>query len=200
VAKRLEHSDSCRTEPITLLLEKLRLGDRSAVDELMPVVYSELRRVAKGVMRRQPPGHTLQATALVNEAFLKVFGIHTPQFADRAHFLALMSRAIRQVLVDHARARTALKRGGAAGTRCISSDIFAAGSTDAEPVKVLDLHRALDTLAAENHAIAEIVEMFYFGGMTGEEIAAAVGRTAHSVRHDLRVGRAWLRRALARDP
>jgi RNA polymerase sigma factor (TIGR02999 family) len=186
------------TTQITRLLDRLRRGDRGAVDELMPLVYSELRRIAQSLMRRQPPGHTLQPTALVNEAFLKVFGHDTPELVDRAHFLALMSRAIRQILVDHARARRATKRGGAEGRPSRVTNLEVPGTNVQDPVKLLDLHRALEALDAENHALAEIVEMFYFGGMTAEEIATAVDRSAHVVRHELRAGRAWLRRELAR--
>src|SRR5215467_406515 len=97
---------------IVVLFEKLRAGDRAALDELMPLVYGELHRIAGSFMRRQQPGHTLQPTALVNEAFIKVFEHAQPLFVDRAHFLALMARVMRQVLVDHARALDAAKRGG----------------------------------------------------------------------------------------
>ena len=93
------------------LLHRARAGDRAALDELMPLVYGELRRIARSFMRRQQPGHTLQPTALINEAFIKLFQDAEPQLADRAHFLALMSRVMRQVLVDHARAHGAVKRG-----------------------------------------------------------------------------------------
>jgi RNA polymerase sigma-70 factor (ECF subfamily) len=186
------------TTQITRLLDRLRRGDRGAVDELMPLVYSELRRIAQSLMRRQPPGHTLQPTALVNEAFLKVFGHDTPELVDRAHFLALMSRAIRQVLVDHARARRATKRGGAEGWPSRVTNLEVPDRNVQDPVKLLDLHRALEALDAENHRLAEIIEMSYFGGMTAEEIATAVDRSAYVVRHELRAGRAWLRRELAR--
>ena len=186
------------TTQITHLLDRLRGGDRTAVDELMPLVYDELRRIAQTFMRRQPPGHTLQPTALVNEAFLKVFGQDTPELADRAHFRALMSRAIRQVLVDHARARSAAKRGGAEARLYRVTNLEPPGEDEGDPVKLLDLHRALEALDAENHALAEIVELFSFGGMTADEIAVAVGRSAHVVRHELRAGRAWLRRELGR--
>src|SRR4029450_11648398 len=100
---------------VTGLLQRVRAGDRSALDELMPLVYGELRRIARALMRRQHPGHTLQPTALVNEAFIKLFDKTTPEIVDRAHLLALMSRVMRQVLVDHARAGATEKRGGAAG-------------------------------------------------------------------------------------
>lgn len=97
---------------VTRLLRQVREGDRAALEELMPLVYAELRRMAGAFMRRQPPGHTLQPTALVNEAFIKLFQDTRPAVADRAHLLALMSRVMRQILVDHARARVAAKRGG----------------------------------------------------------------------------------------
>jgi RNA polymerase sigma factor (TIGR02999 family) len=97
---------------VTRLLQRMREGDRGALDDVMSLVYDELRRIARSFMRRQQPGHTLQPTALVNEAFIKLFQDAEPQLADRAHFLALMSRVMRQVLVDHARAHGAVKRGG----------------------------------------------------------------------------------------
>src|SRR4029453_19566478 len=99
---------------VTGLLQRLRAGDRGALDELMPFVYGEVRRIARAFMRHQHPGHTLQPTALVNEAFIKLFEKTKPEIVDRAHLLALMSRVMRQVLVDHARAGTAEKRGGGA--------------------------------------------------------------------------------------
>src|SRR5580693_150913 len=118
------------------LLQKLREGDEGALDELMPLVYGELRRIARSLMRRQPPGHTLQPTALVNEAFIKLFEDGQPLFADRAHFLALMSRVMRQVLVDHARALGAVKRGG--GERPIpwDSKIEVTAERGGQPLKV----------------------------------------------------------------
>jgi RNA polymerase sigma-70 factor (ECF subfamily) len=180
------------------LIQKLREGDRDAADELMPLVYGELRRIAGAFMRRQRPGHTLQPTALVNEAFIKLFEEGQPQFADRAHFLALMSRVMRQVLVDHARVVGAAKRGG--GERRVPWDenIEVLGERGGQPLKVLELHDALDALARENQALAQVVEMHYFGGMTAEEAAVVAGRSVHTVRHDLRLARAWLRRELAR--
>src|SRR5580765_2335336 len=108
----MEHGPDAVTSQVTVLLGRLREGEQSALDELMPLVYGELRRIARSFMRGQRPGHTLQPTALVNEAFIKLFEDAQPRFADRAHFLALMSRVMRQVLVDHARAVGAAKRGG----------------------------------------------------------------------------------------
>jgi RNA polymerase sigma-70 factor, ECF subfamily len=184
---------------VTQLLHRARAGDRAALDELMPLVYSELRRIAASFMRRQQPGHTLQPTALVNEAFIKLFHDGEPQLADRAHFLALMSRVMRQVLVDHARAHGAAKRGGGEARVAWDTNIEVPADRRGEQFKFLDLHRALETLARENASLAQVVEMHYFGGMTAEEAAVASARSVHVVRHDLRLARAWLRRALARS-
>ena len=186
------------TLPITALLHRLRDGEQSALDELLPLVYGELHRIARSFMRRQPPGHTLQPTALVNEAFIKLFEDGKPQLADRAHFLALMARVMRQVLVDHARAIGAAKRGGGEARVPWDTNIEVKADGVAERMKLLELHDALDALARENRTLAEVIEMHYFGGMTAEEAAVAVGRSVHVVRHDLRLARAWLRRELAR--
>ena len=181
---------------VTQLLHRVRAGDRAALDELMPLVYRELRRIAQAFMRRQRPGHTLQPTALVNEAFIKLFDKTPADVADRAHFLALMSRVMRQVLVDHARAGAAGKRGGGDARVPWDSNVAIGSDPGTEQLEVLDLHRALEALEGENPGLAEVVEMHYFGGMTAEEVAIAVGRSAHIVRHELRFARAWLRRAL----
>jgi RNA polymerase sigma factor (TIGR02999 family) len=182
---------------VTRLLQRFHDGDRRALDELMPLVYDELRRIARSFMRRQHPGHTLQPTALVNEAFIKLFRDASPRVEDRAHFLALMSRVMRQVLVDHARAQVADKRGGGGARVPIDSNLGIA-ALDGEPLQLLDLHRALETLERDNPSLARIVEMHYFGGLTAEEVALATGRSAHVVRHEIRAARAWLRRELAR--
>jgi RNA polymerase sigma factor (TIGR02999 family) len=165
----------------------------------MPLVYGELRRIARSFMRRQQPGHTLQPTALVNEAFIKLFHETQPHLEDRAHFLALMSRVMRQILVDHARARGAAKRGEGGGRVAWDSNIDVASDRGSESVRLLDLHRALEAMARQNAALAQVLEMHYFGGMTAEEAAVVLARSVHAVRHDLRLGRAWLRRELARE-
>ena len=182
---------------VTRLLRRLREGDGAALEELMPLVYGELRRIAGAVMRRQQPGATLQPTALVNEAYLKLFQQTKPQVADRAHFLALMSRVMRQVLVDHARARVAAKRGGGQRVAWDTSLEFG-DESGTEHIKLLDLHRALELLEREEPALAEVIEMHYFGGMTADEASIALERSVHVVRHELRIARAWLRRELAR--
>jgi RNA polymerase sigma factor (TIGR02999 family) len=164
----------------------------------MSLVDGELRRIARSFMQRQRPGHTLQPTALVNEAFIKLFQGAEPHIADRAHFLAIMVRVMRQVLVDHARSHGAAKRGGGEAALPWDSNIEVATNRGGEHSKLLDLHRALEALTQENASLGQIVEMHYFGGMTAEEAAVVLGRSVHIVRHDLRLARAWLRRELAR--
>ncbi|HEY7501236.1 MAG TPA: ECF-type sigma factor [Vicinamibacterales bacterium] len=183
---------------VTLLLQRVRAGERAALDELMPLVHGELRRMAQSFMGRQRPGHTLQPTALVNEAFIKLFGSVQPAVADRAHFFALMSRIMRQVLVDHARSAAADKRGGGEARVPWDTNIEIRTARGTEHLKVLDLHRALEALEREHPEFAEAIEMHYFGGLTTEEVALAVRRSVHVVRHQLRFARAWLRRELAR--
>lgn len=193
----MENRSEGTTSQVTVLLEKLREGQPSALDELMPLVYGELRRIAQSFFRRQRPGHTLQPTALVNEAFIKLFEDAPPQLADRAHFLAVMARVMRQVLVDHARALGAAKRGGG-GRVPWDTNIELQGDGGSRQLKVLEVHSALEALARENGSLAQVVEMHYFGGMTAEESALAAGRSVHVVRHELRLGQAWMRRELAR--
>jgi RNA polymerase sigma-70 factor (ECF subfamily) len=183
--------------PITVLLHRLRDGDQSVLDELMPLVYGELRRIAGAFMRGQQPCHTLQPTALVNEAFIKLFDGHQPRLLDRAHMLALMSRVMRQVLIDHARTVGAAKRGGGVVLVSWDANMDPEGEGIAQQTRVLALHDALDALARDDADLAAVVEMHYFGGMTAEEIAMVVGRSVHVVRHDLRLARAWLRRDLS---
>ena len=182
---------------IVALFQKVRRGDDQALDELMPEVYGELRRIARLFMQRQRPGHTLQPTALVNEAFIKLFHDAQLMLVDRAHFLALMARVMRQVLVDHARALGAAKRGGSVAQVPWDTNIEIIADRG-RSLSVLALQDALEALARENHSLSQVVEMHYFGGMTAEETAIVVGRSVHAVRHDLRLARAWLRRELAR--
>lgn len=181
---------------VTDLLVRWGEGDRVALTTLTPLVYAELRRLAARALSRERPDHTLQPTALVHEAFLKLFDDTKPEVADRAHFLALMARAMRQVLIDHARAAAAGKRGGGEARVPWETRIEIHGDSGPEQFELLDLHLALEALDRENPELAKAVEMHYFGGMTAEEIALSVGRSVHVVRHELRFARAWLRRAL----
>jgi len=180
---------------ITQLLYHMRAGDESARGELISVVYHTLHRIAESQLRKERPDHTLQPTALVNEAYLKLFDHSEIEFADRAHFFAVVSRAMRRILVDHARARATARRSGPQ-VQMDTSIEFEAGAA-AEPMKLLDLDLAIDALAREQSSLAELIEMRYFGGMTAEESAEVVGRSVHIVRHELRLAHAWLRRELA---
>lgn len=161
----------------------------------MAVVYATLHRIAASHLRKERSDHTLQPTALVHEAYLKLFGHSEVQFADRAHFFAVVSRSMRRILVDHARARSAARRDG------VRLDLDPAlevqmGTAD-RPVELLALDFALEALEREKRSLAELIEMRYFGGMTAEETAEVVGRSVHAVRHELRLAHAWLRRELA---
>ena len=181
---------------VTQLLRLARDGDRSAANELMPIVYPELHRIARRQLRSERPDHTLQPTALINEAYLKILGSGA-EFSDRAHFLAFASRLMRSILVDHARARNASKRGGDVQKVPVDTNLEIAVENADHSIKLLDLSRAIDALAEEHPSAARVIEMRYFGGMTAEETALAVDRTVHVVQHELRFAHAWLRRRLA---
>ena len=175
----------------------MRAGDSAAADELMPAVYAELRRVAARHLRRERQSHTLSPTALVNEAYVRLFEHGAPEFADRAHFMALATRVMRSVLVDYARTRGSAKRGGQNPRITFEPNLnVVVDGSDLCP-QLLDLDRAIEALARENPSLAEVIEMRYFGGMTAEETSEAVGRSIHVVRHELRYAQAWLRRELS---
>jgi RNA polymerase sigma factor (TIGR02999 family) len=183
---------------ITALLRRVSEGDADASNELMPLVYSELRRIAGQYLRKERKDHTLQPTALVNEAYLRIFGNAAPNVADKAHFLAIASQMMRRILVDYARARSSEKRGG--DLRRVEVEGLEFGKDDPDILPLLQLDVALDALAIENPVLARAIELRYFGGLTAEEAAVVTGRSVHSVRHDLRFAQAWLRRALAGSP
>jgi RNA polymerase sigma factor (TIGR02999 family) len=178
------------------LVERLRAGDESALGGLTAALYHELHRIAVRQLRAERPDHTLQATALVHEAYLKLLGVQS-EFAGRAHFLAVASRVMRQVLVDYARARATSKR-DANATVVLTAGADLEASAGMEQIELLDLDNALETLNREDQSLAQLIEMRYFGGMTAEETAEATGQSVHVVRHDLRLAQAWLRRKLSR--
>jgi RNA polymerase sigma-70 factor (ECF subfamily) len=178
---------------VTRWLQQMQEGDTSARDSVMALLYTELHRIARIHLGRERPEHTLQPTALVNEAYLKVFAGHAPDFAHRTHFLATMSLAMRRILVDHARSRNGLRRGGQHINIGLTSQV---GTTDVDAVELIALDEALDALAVKKEAAARFVEMHYFGGMTAEEIAEATGVSVHMVRQRLRFAQAWLRQKM----
>ena len=187
---------SAQSEVTQLLLSRLQSGDRSALDQLTPLLYDELRRLAAAMLRRERPGHTLQPTAIVHEAFLKLVNQESLTIADRAHFLALAARIMRQVLVDASRARLTAKRGGDQAKVELREEIIPAANEPQADNDVMALHQALDQLAALQPRKAQIIEMRYFGGLTGEEIAQVLSIGTATVNRDLRMAEAWLAREL----
>ena len=180
---------------ITDLLRSIQQGDAEASQELMPLIYAELRTIAGKYLRKEREGHTLQPTALVNEVYLRMFGAVTPKVSGKAHFLALASQMMRRILVDYARTKASGKRGG--DLRQVDAAALELGTDQRDFLPLLELDRALHRLAVENPVLARAIEMRYFGGLTAEEAAEVTGRSVHSVRHDLRFAQAWLRRALS---
>jgi RNA polymerase sigma factor (TIGR02999 family) len=181
------------------LFEKLRSGDQSALNELTPALYGELHRVASRHLSGERSNHTLQATALVHEAYLKLFDGAERKFADEVHFLAIASRVMRQVLVDYGRARASQKRsGGAAGDALRTTSLEVNSDSGLEQLDLIELDSAIKALAAEDESLARLIEMRYFGGMTAEETAEVLGLSVHVVRHDLRFAQAWLRSKLTK--
>jgi RNA polymerase sigma factor (TIGR02999 family) len=179
---------------ITLLLRRIGEGDRGALDALIPLVYGELHRLAANQMHGDRFDLTLEPTALVNEAFLRIFGNSDPSFNDRAHLLGIVSRVMRQVLVDHARRRRAQKRGN--GLRISLDDV--AEEPGISAIDLLAINEVLERLGLEDKRLLTLIEMRFFAGMTAEETAAALGESVNVVRHDLRYALSWLRRDL--DP
>jgi RNA polymerase sigma-70 factor, ECF subfamily len=164
-----------------------------SADALLSIVYDELHRLAHHYMRREHDGHTLQTTALINEAYLRLVEIDRIQWRDRTHFVAMAATVMRRVLVDHARAQARDKRGGGVAITSLDADVAAP-----EPgVDVLALNEALDRLATLDPVQGRIVELRYFSGLTIDEVAAALGVSAGTVKRDWSIAKAWLYRELA---
>jgi RNA polymerase sigma factor (TIGR02999 family) len=179
---------------VTRLLQRWGAGDAQAMEELLPLLYDELRRLAAVYMRRQSQGHTLQPTALVNEAYLKLAGQSGLSFANRAGFFALAAKAMRQLLVDHARARNAAKRGGDAVRVTLDEGVASVPSRD---VDFEDLDAALAELGRLDERQARIVELRFFAGLGIEETAAALDLSAATIKREWATARAWLYRRLS---
>jgi RNA polymerase sigma factor (TIGR02999 family) len=192
--------DSSRTVRATHCLEEITSGNQQAVSELMPLVYDELRRLAARYINRERPGQTLQATALVNEAFVRLVGERARGFANRAHFVAIAALSMRQILVQRARARRAAKRGGAPARITLDEAMRPAEARDRatpDAVDVLALDEALTRLTALDADLAKVVELRYFGGLTIEETAEAMRSSPATVKRQWTMARAWLKRELA---
>ncbi len=179
------------------ILDRARLGDESATSELTTHLYAELRRLADGYLRRERVGHTLQATALIHEAYLRLLGGAPPDIQGRGHFLGIAARLMRQILVDHARTRGALKRGGDRVRVTLDGVLDA---QEQRGLDVLDLHAAMERLAESDARKARVVELRFFGGLTMEETADVVGIARKTVEADWYMARAWLRRELGAGP
>lgn len=177
---------------VTKLLHRWREGDSDALDELTPVLYGELRRIASGQLSGERRNHTLQATEVVHEAFIRLIGTDVP-WQDRAHFVAVAARTMRRLLVDHARSRGREKRGGdLARVTLQPSDALSEPKNE----EILTLDHALSALAEQDERAASVVELHHFGGLTYDETAEVLGVSAATVKRDLRVARAWLRREM----
>ena len=181
-------------ESVTQLLIKWRDGDETALGQLTPIVYQELRRLAHAYMRRERPGHTLQTSALINEAYIKLVDHRGMRWQNRNHFYAVAAQAMRRVLVDYARSRGYLKRGG--GVRIVELD-QAAAVAEQQAAELIALDDALTSLAALDPRKCLVVEMRYFGGMSADEVAEVLGVSSATVNRDWKTARAWLLRELS---
>ena len=176
---------------ITELLQRVHAGEQEALNAVVPLVYNELKKLAAAHLRRESRNEPLETTALVHEAFLRLAGAHHPSYENRSHFYGIASRLMRQILVDSARARAAEKRSAA---EVALADIPDPGSSSDGALLAMD--DALQELARTQPLKVQLIEMRYFGGMTAEETAEALGISVHVVRHDLRFAQAWLKRKL----
>jgi RNA polymerase sigma factor (TIGR02999 family) len=181
---------------LTVLLRQAQGGDAAAMAALMNAIYGQLRHIAGAYMRRERSDHTLQATALVHEAYVRLVGQKEIQFEDRSHLFALAAKTMRRILVDHARAKNCGRRGGEMVRLPVEDVVLLAEARSAE---FLELDEALDELAAVAKRKAEIVEMRFFAGMTEEEIAEVLGMSSRTVKRDWEFARGWLKTRLDGD-
>jgi RNA polymerase sigma factor (TIGR02999 family) len=181
---------------ITACLRLIREGHKEAADRLIPLVYRELKRVAVSSMRDEKPGATLQPTALVNEALMRLLGNQTIDWENRAHFFGMAAGLMRRIIIDSARRRRAAKRGG--GVAAIELNDFASAQSAATMEDILSVDECLERLATIDERQAKLVEMRFFGGLTVDEIAAVAGVSAPTVKRELQSAKAWLRREMTR--
>ncbi len=186
---------SLPSNQITELLARWSLGEKTAREELVPLVYDELRRLARHCLAGQRPDHTLQSTALVHEAYLRLVGHTSVRLDDRVHFFAVAAQLMRRILVDHARKKGAGKRGGARVTMTLNEELAPAKERDLDVVALDD---ALNELSRMNPKHGRIVELRFFAGLSIEETAQAMEISPATVKRDWAVARAWLYRELAR--
>jgi len=182
---------------VTMLLAAWSKGDADALNKVMPLVYAELHRIARRAWSQQQNNNTLQPTALINEAYLKLAKAESASFQDRCHFFAVACSAMRQILVNHAKSRLTDKRGG--GRVNVSLDEVQP-AVHQEAAEIVALHEALEVLQAVDPRKSALVEMRYFGGLSVEETAAAMGVSVSTVNRDWRLARSWLIREMNREP
>lgn len=180
------------TPEITRLLARWQAGDAAALEEIVPHLQDELRQLAARHMRKEKAGHTLQSTALINEAYLRLVNVEL-EFRDRTHFLALASKVMRRILVDHARGRQREKRGSGRKAHAFDEAIDIG---EADDPRLVDLDEALHKLAAFDARLSSAVELIYFGGLTTAEAAEALGISRVTLNKDMHLARAWLAREL----
>jgi RNA polymerase sigma factor (TIGR02999 family) len=183
--------------PVTGLLLAWGNGDADALQRLVPLVHDELRRIARRCMAGERAGHSLQATALVNEAYLRLVDVQHVNWQNRAHFLAMSARVMRRVLVDVARSKGYQKRGGGAVKVTFAEELY--GPADTGP-DLVALHDALEALATMDDRKAQVVELRFFGGLSVEETATVLGVSVDTVMRDWKLAKAWLRRELRPGP
>lgn len=181
-------------ENVTGLLLAWSDGDQAALEKLIPLVYAELHRLARRYMRREVAGHTLQTSALVNEAYLRLIDAHRVRWQNRSHFFAVSAQLMRRILVDFARARQSLRRGGRACQVSLDEGLVVSPERGAD---MLALDEALERLSALNARQSQVVELRYFGGLNEEEVAEVLKVSSRTVRHDWSLARAWLYRELS---
>lgn len=179
---------------VTQLLGELESGNARAADELLPLVYSELRRLARSRMARERHAHSVQPTSLVHQAYLRLLGDRQPHWEGRGHFFSAAAEAMRRILIEKARQRASLKRGG--DLRRTGFDNEALPGTEQQPEDLLALDAALDSLEAKDPAMANVVKLRYFAGLTVEETAEALGLSPRSVNRQWTAARAWLRKCM----
>lgn len=185
---------SPRTHEVTRLLAEASAGNRAALERLVPLVYAELRRIARRQLSRERPGHTFDSVALVNEAYLKLVDQTGIRWENRAHFFAVSARAMRTILIDYARARNSAKRGG--GAPLASLDELAEVISDSQAEHLVALDDALSRLAEIDREASQMVECRYFGGLTLEESAVVLNLSVATVRRRWSYAKAWLQREL----
>jgi RNA polymerase sigma factor (TIGR02999 family) len=177
------------------MLRDWREGDKGAGEKLLPIVYAELHRRASAAMRREDDGHTLQPTALVHEAYMRLVDQKNAQWQNRSQFYGIAAQLMRRILIDHAREHLAAKRGG--GAKAVTLSGIEAPNDSDEAIDVLELHEALERLTAMDERQGKIVELRYFGGLSVEETAEALELSPATIKREWATARAWLKRELA---